>query len=88
MDIEDSHYFLITFGIVIPSLSANVARPTLAYFMNRLVEEHAKINFNILPQPQGTKLTEKELYLIVRNYDYYGNFSEYFNDLMGVVLFP
>uniref|UniRef100_A0A914DBW3 Transposase n=1 Tax=Acrobeloides nanus TaxID=290746 RepID=A0A914DBW3_9BILA len=45
-------------------VSANVARPTLTYFMNRLVEEHAKINFNILHQPQGTKLTEKELYLI------------------------
>lgn len=57
--------------------------------MNRLVDEHAKICYDIMQPEREVSLTENEVYLIdvVRSYDRYANFSEYFNDLIDLLCF-
>jgi hypothetical protein len=54
--------------------------------MNRLVDEHAKMVYDLMQPPKQISMTYKEEYLIdiLNNYDTYNNFGQYFNELLGV----
>uniref|UniRef100_A0A914D2A6 Transposase n=1 Tax=Acrobeloides nanus TaxID=290746 RepID=A0A914D2A6_9BILA len=57
-------------------ISVGITHPTFSTFMNRLVDKHAKICYDIMQPEREVSLTKNEVYLIdvVRSYDRYANF--------------
>uniref|UniRef100_A0A914DMD5 Transposase n=1 Tax=Acrobeloides nanus TaxID=290746 RepID=A0A914DMD5_9BILA len=70
-------------------ISVEISHPTLSRFMNRLVDEHAKTTFELSHPPHQSNISDTEAYLIgiVKQYENFSSFNEYFNALLGVDIF-